>query len=360
MRGATRISNLAYRLSQWTDRTVEDYRYDDVHQRKADGFFEVICAQHPERRPGPAVLRRIESYARDVLGSPRFAAWLRVYTAWSGEFKEGWMPDNYFGRVVLPRIQGPARNLSAFKTLARRLVVPGDLLPDLAYRVRGQWLDGGGRVLEGRAVEDLVFASGPKAVVKADDSNQGKGVLVVEQGRDDLLALEDHGDFVVQRMISPPDLLARFNRDSLATIRIMTLKLPGRPASWQGGNLRFGLSGPNVLKSARAIRIPMLEADGTLGEDGALPDWTRVTEHPENGLSWAGLEIPGFERIRDACLRLHDGFPHVTLIGWDVALDRDGDFYVLEWNSIHPGVVFIEANTGPHFADLGWEDLWKT
>jgi hypothetical protein len=357
MRGATRITDFAYRISQWTDRKVEAYRYDDIHQRQADAYYEVICAQHPERRPDEGVLRRIDAYAREVLGSETYAPWLRVYTAWAGEFKEGWIPDNYFGRVVMPAIQGPARHLSTFKTLSRRLTGAGELLPDLVYRVRGQWVDTEGRALRPSEVEEIAYRHGPRVVVKADDSNQGKGVRLVERGRDDLLELD--GDFVVQRMISQPDWMARFNADNLATIRITTVKPPGGRASWQGGNLRFGLSGSAILKSARAIRIPMLDAEGTLGDYGALPDWTRVTKHPESGLEWAGLELPGFEAARDACARLHDGIPHVTFIGWDVALERGGGFAILEWNTVHPGIVFIEANTGPQFAEFGWDELWK-
>ena len=87
MRGATRISTLAYQASQWVDRRVEAYRYDDIHQRQAQRVYEVICAQHPERRLSKSVLRRIDAYSREVLGSPSFTGWLRVYTAWCGEFR---------------------------------------------------------------------------------------------------------------------------------------------------------------------------------------------------------------------------------------------------------------------------------
>lgn len=357
MRGMTRLTNLAYSISQWTDRKVEDYHFDDIHQRTADRVYEVICAQDPGRRPDGSVLRRIDAYATEVLGSPRFAPWLRVYTAWAGEFREGWIPDNYFGRVVLPAVQGPARTLSSFRTLARRLIAQEDLLPDQLYRVRGQWLDLDGRPLDPAEVEEVAFEHGPRVVVKNDASTQGRGVRVVERGRDDLLRLE--GDFVVQRWITQPEWMARFNAESLATIRIMTLKPTGEPAAWCGGNLRFGVTGSEVLKSAEAIRIAMMDSQGTLDECGALPDWTRVTRHPQSGLEWKGLEVPGFPEVRDTCARLHDALPHLTLIGWDVALDREGTYHVLEWNSIHPGIVYIEANTGPQFVGLGWEELWK-
>jgi hypothetical protein len=359
VRGATRISNLAYRIAQWTDRRVEDYRYDDVHERRANAIYEVIMAQHPHRRVSPRVLGQIESYAREVLGSPRFTPWLRVYTAWAGEFKEGWIPDNYYGRVVLPAVQGPARHMAAFKTLARRMLQAGDLLPDLAYRVRGHWIDVEGRPLRASDVEDLVFQYGPRAVVKSDASNQGKGVFVVERGRDDLLTLEDAGDLSVQRLIRQHESFDRFNAGSLATVRINTLKREGEPAGWRGANLRFGRPGTEVIKSSSYVKIPVLDRHGTMADYGMLDDWTRVTRHPDSGAELEGVTIPSYEAARDACLRLHDGLSHFTFIGWDVGISDDGRFYLLEWNGIHPGIVSIEAAAGPAFTDLGWEDLWR-
>src|SRR5690625_1937623 len=53
-----------------------------------------------------------DEYAVDVLGSKRFAPWLYVYAATAGEFREGWIPDNYYMSVVLPAIEGRYAGLS--------------------------------------------------------------------------------------------------------------------------------------------------------------------------------------------------------------------------------------------------------
>ena len=359
MRGATRISNLAYRASQWVDRRVEDYRYDERHLLEADRAYETICAQEPDRRPDARVLKQIDGYAGDVLGSSSFAPWLRVYTAWSGSFREGWIPDNYHGRVVLPAVQGPARDLSRFKTLARRLFLAGDRIPDVAYRIRGQWTDVEGRSLAPGEVESVVFRDGPRVVVKSDDSNQGRGVSLVEKGRDDILGMDDWGDFVVQRWIPQSDFLRRFNPDNMATLRITTVKANGNPASMRASFLLFGRPGPEVLLAAGAIRVAVMDRKGTLAAVGAFADWSRVTHHPDSGLPFAGEVIPGFAEAREECERLHDAFPHVTVIGWDVGFTTGDDFVILDWNSVHPDLKFTEANSGPDCADLGWEDLWK-
>jgi len=43
----------------------------------------------------PALDRRCEEYAVEILGGGEYAPWLRVYSATRGEFHEGWMPENY-------------------------------------------------------------------------------------------------------------------------------------------------------------------------------------------------------------------------------------------------------------------------
>ena len=56
--------------------------------------------------PGPALSpaqrKRIQEYSKDVFGSRRFAPWLELYSAYRGEFIEGWIPENYYMRVLLP------------------------------------------------------------------------------------------------------------------------------------------------------------------------------------------------------------------------------------------------------------------
>src|SRR5690348_5528889 len=58
-----------------------------------------------EGQQGPTDKRLVKlanAYSRDVFGSIKYAPWLRVYAAISGGFKEGWIPDNYYGIVVDP------------------------------------------------------------------------------------------------------------------------------------------------------------------------------------------------------------------------------------------------------------------
>jgi hypothetical protein len=47
-----------------------------------------------------------DEYASTVLGGAEFAPWLYVYAANQQRFCDGWIPDNYYGQIVAPRLKG--------------------------------------------------------------------------------------------------------------------------------------------------------------------------------------------------------------------------------------------------------------
>src|SRR3546814_19122343 len=73
-------------------------------------------------RTDSALIDRCNEYAQDVLGSRKFAPWLQVYAAVSGEFRERWIPDNYYGVVVDPRKNPVAVRNSALRPLTNRII----------------------------------------------------------------------------------------------------------------------------------------------------------------------------------------------------------------------------------------------
>jgi hypothetical protein len=81
--------------------------------------------------------------------------------------------------------------------------------------------------------------------------------------------------------------------------------------------------------------------------------------HPDTRVAFEGKTIPFYKQAIQLCESLHDRFPHIELIGWDVAINQSGVVQLMEWNTDEPAIVATEAAIGPHFQDLGWEHLWK-
>ena len=341
------------RLQKWT----RDVRYDRISRRLAEPFYNAITHEQGVSPSLRKALREAEDYARQVLGSKRFLPWLNVYTAYRGEFVPGWISDNYYGRVVLPHIQGKLTELSSSKTLSRRLLCT-ERLPDVGYHVNGVWYDPQWNRVDPAEVSGRLYGREDQLYFKRENSQKGRGVMLIRRAE---FRAQDFGitdNLVIQRPIQLNEFFLRFGSQSGATIRIITHKPNGTKTRIAGSYLRLGRSG--IVRSAEQIHVPIIDQNGRLAAHGALSDWRKVTAHPETNISFEGLEVPSYRTALNMCSQWHDRLPHMGIIGWDVATNAAGEIELMEWNSDHPGIKFSEASQGPCFTGFGWEHLART
>lgn len=340
-----------------------DYRVamivDAKHNREAVAGYRRIV----EQDRGAALDRRtrahIRAYAKEELGSSRFAAWLELYSAIYGTFVEGWIPDNYFARVVMPRVQDPvAKGVFGWRTITRRLLQT-ERLPDVVYHVRGSWLDPNGRPLAAEEVAAVVFRNSPTAFLKLETSARGDGISRLHRDTFDPAVLAGYGDFVIQTDIRQAGVFERVVPGAVTTVRVTTTKSFAAPARAHTGLVRFGYPGETGVEAKTEIIVPIVDDAGTLAAAGFRPDWSRCRVHPATGCAFAGLTVPSYAKIVRTCRVLHDTLPHLEVAGWDVAVDDTGDFHLLELNSRHIGINIIQAVSGPCFAEMGWNRLWR-
>jgi hypothetical protein len=338
--------------------------YTDLCQRQrqlhynhqAEAVLRVVESQRGTT--DPAVVRQADEYAREVLGSAMYAPWLRVYAAVSGGFREGWIPDNYYGLVVDTRKNGEAARIAQIKSFTGR-VLGTDALPDLGYAIDGLYYSRGYRPVSQQELADILFAHDERAVFKADNSSQGRSVVFMT--RKDFSAERPLHlpDGVFQAPIRQHEFFAAFSPTATATVRITTAReLDGRIAV-KAAYLRLGRASDDIVRSRSHVRVAVDPASGELAEYGYLHDWSRTDTHPDSGLGFAGKVIPHFDKATQLCRSLHQSCPHMSCLGWDLCIDRDDKPQLMEWNARYNDIKFSEATTGPCFRGLGWENLWR-
>lgn len=339
------------RIKRW------NRHYDRSHHTRTEKAIEKLSTQG--KFLSSSQIKQCDDYAGEILGSKDFSGWLKVYTAFRGEFLEGWIPDNYLGRVVCPAINGDFRKLSDRKTLSKRLLQT-EALPDLVYYIRGCWSDHQGQPIQFSEVRALCFDRYPNVFLKKDFSFQGNGIIKLTPEGFDQFNFKQVGDFVIQAPILQHPLLEEFSPGAVATIRITTVKPPGEPAKNKLTGLRLGRKGMEYIYTKDCIRVPIRFEDGSFFDTATSADWEILEKHPDTGAIFSGKAIPNFSEAVALCEQTHDRLPHLVLIGWDVSINQEGKAQLIEWNSDEPGIVFSEAATGPHFLNLGWENLWKS
>lgn len=333
---------------------VGQFRFHRDHGAQAGRVLQFL--QKKYGKTDPAHLKLADAYARDVFGSAVYAPWLRVYTAFSGTFKEGWIPDNYYGSVVVPSMKGSYGKLSDLKPISR-LIFGGDAFPDVAYFANGLFFTDTGIVIPELELESAVFGQCDSVVFKLDGSGQGKGVYLFDREHFDSKAIKSLGNGVIQKFITQHRVFDAFASKPVATLRFTTVVDDAGRISIRACFFRLGRADDTHVQSDHDICVPVDLATGELGREGYMNDWGAITAHPDSGVRFSGVKIPAFAQCVAMVLDLHRKIPFARCIGWDVTVDADERVQVMEWNGEHNDVKFSEATQGPCFSDLKWERL---
>lgn len=296
--------------------------------------------------------RRADDYARQILGGKEYAPWLYVYSLVSDGFKEGWIPDNFFGWFVRPKNLG---HIAKFKTLSKA-ILRTSALPDVGYHIEGVFYTRDLKPADAVHVRGALGAH-TTAFVKKDASDQGTGIIKLAVSDIDEENFRQIGNCVIQSPVQQHEFFARIIPGPVATIRITTARTPAGTIEMAASYLRLARSGTDWVQSAHAVRIAVMTRSGELDSFAYTADWRRWERHPDTNVVFAKQRIPCFSEAVDLCTNLHRSLPHFALIGWDVTIDADDEVKLLEWNAGHTDIKFSEATTGPCFLGLEWEKL---
>lgn len=156
-------------------------------------------------------------------------------------------------------------------------------------------------------------------------------------------------DYVVQEMICQHEQMARFNPTSVNTFRLETLYLNGR-ASLCCALLRIGQHGSvvdNMCSGGMGIGV---DEDGSLHDYGYDYGCHQISEM--NNVKFSGKKLGFVPGMIEMVLKAHEeDFPLSKFIGWDVCVESNGSFTVIEINSSQPGIFVEQLNCGPIFGD---------
>ena len=301
-------------------------------------------------------LKLCDEYAVEVLGHKHFAHWLYVYTAVSGRFKEGWVPENYYGSFVVPKLQGHYGRVSECRGL-NTVLLQSKAFPDVLAYVNGIFFDAAYRFVSPDTVREQLFRNHERVVFKLDRSLQGKGIHFFTRETFSVEQIKRLGNGLFQRAIQPHRLFRELANHSVATVRIFTVYKDNGDVSVRGCNLRLGSGDETHVLSRTQIRVPIHIESGAFHDVGYTAEYRETKVHPMSQVAFAGKMIPAFKACVDTVTELHKKTPYTRCIGWDVTIDREETVRLMEWNAWSPGIGFHEATQGPCFADLGWERL---
>lgn len=158
-------------------------------------------------------------------------------------------------------------------------------------------------------------------------------------------------DFVVQEIIEQHPDTAKFNPESLNTIRVISLFLNGRVTILKSA-LRCGQNGSEVDNATSGGLMIKIKKDGLLESYGVDGRFEKIFK-TNNNVQIGGQKIIDFYKIEEIVMHYHPKYyPSLHLIAWDFAIDKDGEPVFIEGNTRVPGIFWMQLCAGPIFGDL--------
>ncbi len=327
-------------------------------RQKQDAKIRLKNIELQKGKTNSKFIKLSDEYAQDVLGSKIYAYWLYVYCAMSGKFKEGWIPDNYFWKIVIPKTQGDYGKLSFQKATTFQLFNIA-VFPDIIYFTNGIFYSTDYKVVTENTLKDFLFKSSEVVVFKKDVSMQGLGVFFFNKDSFDLKKIHKLGNGVFQNFINQHSFFSEFTPLSVATIRITTISDKSGIPSVRASFVRFGQQKDKHVNAVSDVIIAVNIKNGKLDNYGYVSHWQAIEKHPDTNIPFKNKIIPFFDKCIKTALELHRKIPYIGCVGWDMVVDENEVIKVMEWNAFHPDIKFSEATQGPCFTNLGWENYWK-
>lgn len=302
--------------------------------------------------------RLADEYAIDVFGGKEYAPWLYFFTLFSGEFKEGWIPPNYYSMYVLP--DPSLTRVSMVKTFSKT-IFQTDALSDIGYFLNGRFYKKGFVPISLGELQDMVKENNRAVIVKRDNSLRGMNNHILGPDQITLETFQNIGDCVIQDLIEEHAFFKDIVDGPAATIRILTARNLMGEIEFRASWLKLGRKDQREYRSNMVVRVPVIDSFGALSSFCYGGSFQRLSAHPDTEVGFENKVIPRFVDAVAFCVGLHTKIPHFPIVGWDVTIDHENEIRLFEWNAgaPHPGIKTVQAAVGPCFSGLGWEDLWK-
>ena len=292
------------------------------HQCNAEAELLLKNIESEKGKVNQYIKKLSKEYAFDILGWTGYAPWLNVYSAIAEEFKEGWIPDNYYGWIVVPKINGLYGSFTSANSLSEKLLNT-DRLPNLAYYVNGLFFSTTWEVLNYDTLKNILFKHHDKVVYKADNSLQGKSIHFFNKDTLSAGKINKIGNGIFQKYINQHDFFKELMPNSVATLRLTTVVQDNGNISCRAAYLRIGRNADTHVKSATAIIVPVNLSTGKLYEKGFLTNWHSINRHPDTNILFAGKEIPKFRECVSYVVNTHKTAPYCRSVGWDLIVDNN-------------------------------------
>ena len=262
----------------------------------------------------------------------------------TGVFTKEYVPNNLYHVELVPRANNH-RLQAAYgdKNMCDYLFPGENIVHSILKNMNGYFYFEGKPVSEEEAIS--LCQNLDRVIIKPSKKSEGKGVQLFssKDGITDLsgksiaqVFKEYKKDFLIQEWVKQHKGMAALNPTSVNTMRILSYR-SGMEVLIIYSVVRIGRSGSVVDNQCAGGISTTISEDGRLGKvafGGFSKD--NITQ-TDTGIVLDGYELPSYDKAIEMVKRLHMKLPFFNLVGWDVAIQEDGEPVLIEFNT-NPGL----------------------
>lgn len=287
--------------------------------------------------------------------------WYKHYYTMTGTMDPRYIPDDIHQRYIVPHFDNSIYMRSMEDKNLHTLLFPDINRPETVFKqVDGLYCNDDFSLISREEAFSRLESDGNYIIKPTTDTGMGMDIqffagIPSADALSKLLAPYKTNDYIIQRIVKQHPALADYNASSVNTIRIVTLVFQGKPHILSS-ILRIGHAGSRVDNVSQGGYQAIIRPDGTLDKSAITYQGGKPVqvEQTDDGKPFKGFAVPAWENIRDTALALAEKLPHLRFIGWDFAIDENGEVVLIEFNC---QIGQNQGNCGPTFGDLTNEVL---
>lgn len=282
--------------------------------------------------------------------------WHEWYSSQNGLEDVRYIPEDIFYNKILPYYNNNMLATAYADKSYLNVFLDGVKSPEtLIKNINGVYFEDNFNPITYKEVINVCLQESKLIIKPSIDSGLGKGIIFIEESNPEKKAkilestlLQFEKDFVIQKVIKQHETMAYLNPTSINTVRIMSF-LNQDEVTLLSPHVRIGMNNSKTDHFGVACGI---------SQDGKLKDFLvnysdgkRLMSHPD-GHVIKGIEIPGFQKIKQIIKQEHYKLAHFRIISWDFAIDMSAEPVLIEVNLRYPGINNHQLTSGPLFEGL--------
>lgn len=277
--------------------------------------------------------------------------WHIIYASVSGIKSPKYIPYDLWQIYIEPSLNHPKlRYAYRDKNIYDKIFNSANLPKTIARIYNNQIFDINHKILSINELNHIVDMYGNRCVLKPSlFSGRGKNfkILNKENLRASVQSIHRNGSYIIQEYIEQHPAIAKYHSNSLNTMRILTININNEYFVITAV-LKIGINN-NIVDNVGSGGVAVgIDGSGNLKKFGLDKYARKYEQHPNTNLKFENNPIPGYDKAVDLVTSLHRLLYNFKVVSWDVAIRRNGEPVIIEFNLGDQGID-MQLNNGPLF-----------